>query len=87
MSLISHYKRQCQPILRKLNIIIMGNRACLATTDNRKNRKITENKTEVFFCIAISLPFSKEIESNVTYKNRQDYRDLYNRNIIYDFLQ
>lgn len=75
--------------MRKLNITILGNReGGLAATGNRKNRKITKNKTE-YFRITISLPFSKDIkaETNITYKYRQDYRDLYDRNTINDFLQ
>lgn len=74
--------------MSKLNIAIMGNRNCLATSGNGKNRKITKIKTE-FFCITIFFPFSKDVkvETNITYKYRQDYRDLYDRTTINDFLQ
>lgn len=66
----------------------MGNRDCVAATGQCKNRKITKNKTENFR-ITTSLTFSKfiNIKTNITYKYRQDYRDLYDRNTINDFLQ
>lgn len=74
--------------MRELNFAIMGNRDCVATTGKCKNRKITKNKTEIFR-ITTSLTFSKfiNIETNITYKYRQGYRDLYDRNTINDFIQ